>query len=211
MCLNIGSNWGQYTCLFLREQLEFIKTTAKHLRKINIKYDGHDFGSYIFFFWIFTEQKWPLKAPRKGCKFEKKQVGWILGLSLGGIEPCIQFTSLCEVFFTRLDQKTRMSSRAGCYITQLDSSHSLIHFSAYLYPFKSRDLTTPPPSRAGTHTRLVNNGRKDAARLLRENEWRSMSCVEDFREWDLDQSSTCCWHSLVGGKKTLWKRKWSWH
>lgn len=27
--------------------------------------------------------------------------------------------------------------------TQLDSSHSLIHFSAYLYPFKPGDLTTP--------------------------------------------------------------------
>lgn len=97
-----------------------------------------------------TGSKWKKKK-------KKKQVVGILCFSLGGIEPCIQSTALCEVFFTRLDQKTRMSSNAGCYITQLDSSHSLIHFSAYLYPFKSRDLTTPPPSQAGTQTRLMKN------------------------------------------------------
>lgn len=69
------------------------------------------------------------------------------------------------------------------------------HFSAYLYPFKSRDLTNPyaKPSR---HTNwLMNNRRKDAARPLRENKRRCTSCVEDFSEMDLDQSSTGSWHS----------------
>lgn len=156
----------------------------------------------------YSESRNYQNKPKERNAMKKRQVEETLCFSLGGIEPCIQSTSLCEVFFTRLDQKTRMSSRAGCYITQLDSSHSLIHFSAYLYPFKSRDLTTPPPSQADTHTRVENNSRKDAAWLLRENEWRSMSCVEDFREWDLDQSSTCCWHSLVG-KNKLRKHKWA--
>ncbi len=131
-------------------------------------------------------------SPRRGMKMKKKQVVRILCFSLGGIEPCIQSTALCEVFFTRLDQKTRMSSNAGCYITQFDSSHSLIHFSAYLYPFKSRDLTTSPPSQAGTQTRLMKNGKEGCCTTTRENKWRCMSCVEDFTEWDLDQSSTCC-------------------
>lgn len=89
--------------------------------------------------------------------------------SMGETDLCISSTALCEVFFTRLDQKTRMSSNAGCYITQLDSSHSLIHSSAYLYPFKSKDLATPPPSQAASKQGLMNNRRKDAARLLREN------------------------------------------
>lgn len=80
--------------------------------------------------------------PKERNERGKKQFAVILCSKLGGIQPCIQSTALCEVFFTRLDQKTRMSSNAGCYITQLDSPHSLIHFSAYLYPFKSGDLTT---------------------------------------------------------------------
>lgn len=123
---------------------------------MNKRCDAKDCGSYILFFRIFTEQKLPTQVQEEGWKWKKQVVG-ILCLSLGGTEACIQPTALCEVFFTQLDPKTRMSSSAGCYITQLDSSHSLIHLSACLYPFKSRDLTTPRLSQAGTQTNLMNN------------------------------------------------------
>lgn len=161
------------------------------------KYNGKDCGRDVLFFWIFT-----VPSIRRGRKKEEKK-NRLLGvwaLSRGGIASCIQSTALCEVFFTQLNQKTRMSSNAGCYITQLDSSHSLIHFSAYLYPFKSRDLTTLLPSQTGTQTRLMNNRSKDAARLLRKKKWRRVLCVDAFSEWDLDQSSTCCWHTVEGIK-----------
>lgn len=151
--------------------------------------------SSSFDFWIFTEQSSRGEKQRGG-----KQVWGISCCSPGGIEPCIQSTGLCEVFFTRLDQKTRMSSNAGCYITQLDSSHSLIHFSAYLYPFNSRDLTTPPPSQVGTQTRQTNNLRTEAAQLLRENKWRCMQCVKDSSELNPNQSSTYYWCNVVVGK-----------
>lgn len=145
---------------------------------------------------------------------KKKQFAGSLCSKLRGLQSCIQSTVLCEVFFTQLGQKTRMSSSAGCYITQLDSSHSLIHFSAYLYPFKGHH--NPPPSQAGTQTRLMNNRKKDVARLLRENKWSCMSCVENLSEWDLDQSSTYCWHKWLFCLKddnrcephlTLWSHK----
>lgn len=140
---------------------------------------------------------------RKAKEGGKKQVWGISCCSPGGIEPCIQSTGLCEVFFTQLDQKTRMSSNAGCYITQLDSSHSLIHFSAYLYPFNSRDLTTPPPSQVGTQTRQMNNLRTEAAQLLRENKWRCMQCVKDSSELNPNQSSTYYWCNVVVENREL--------
>lgn len=117
----------------------------------------------------YSQRKKRCTKPRgREMKMKKKHIVGILCFC-GQTEPCIQATALCEVFFTQLDQKTRMSSSAGCYITQLDFSHSLIHFSAYLYPFKSRDLTALLPSQAGTQTKLMNNRREDAAWLLKEN------------------------------------------
>lgn len=67
----------------------------------------------------------------------------------GGIELCIQFTAMHEVFVfcpfsTELNQN---SSNARCCIRDLDSSHPLNHFSPYLYPFQSKHLTIPPPNR----------------------------------------------------------------
>lgn len=186
--------------MFVGEQLEFIKNTVKNLIKISNKYNGTDCRPAILFFWIFTEQKLLHQAQGGGWKWKERVVGILCSLAWEGLSPAFSPQPCVKCFSTRPDQKKRMSSNAGCYITQLDFSHSLIHFSAYLYPFKSRDLTTPPPSQAGTQTRQMNNRRKDAARLLRENKWRCTWCVEDFSEWDLDQSSTCCWHTVEGRK-----------
>lgn len=109
-------------------------------------------------------------------------------------QPCVKCFSLGSI------------KRQGCLpVPDVTSHSSILHtllsiFLLICTPFKSRGLTTPAPSQAGTQTRLMNNRRKDAARLLRENEWRCMSCVEDLSEWELDQSSTCCWHSVEGKK-----------
>lgn len=56
---------------------------------------------------------------------------------------------------------------------------------------------------------LMNNRRKDAARLLRENKWGCISCVRTTSvKWDLDQSSTCCWRTEEEErKKTLGKQR----
>lgn len=54
-CLNTGG--GRCTCVFLREQLEFIKNSVKKRNKKKKKYGGKDCGSAILFIWIFTEQE----------------------------------------------------------------------------------------------------------------------------------------------------------
>lgn len=169
----------------------------EHAEKMKGKFITNTTAKTVGMMSYFSEYS-PYQA--KGEKNNRLQGVW--ALSRAGTASCIQSTALCEVFFIRLDQKTRMSSNAGCYITQLDSSQSLIHFSAYLYAFRSRNLTTLVQRQAGTQTRLMNNRRKDAAQPLRKKEWRRMLCVEGFSEWDLDQSSTCCWHIVEGMKYT---------
>lgn len=148
-----------------------------------------------------------VRSPRRGMKMKKKKKSRLWCFSLRGDWALHSVGSPVWSAFHSAPSKVFQ-----CRMLH-HTAWSTTHFSAYLYPFKSRDLTNPyaKPSR---HTNwLMNNRRKDAARLLRENKRRWTSCLEDFSEMDLDQSSTGSWHSRQKKKKKrkkkLRKHKWS--
>lgn len=189
MCLNTGSNWGQY----MGVSQGIIGVYRDHSERIiKKKYNGKNCGSY---FHEYSQSRNVCTKSKERDENEKKKKSRLWCFSLRGDWALHSVGSPVWSAFHSAPSKVFQ-----CRMLH-HTAWSTTHFSAYLYPFKSRDLTNPyaKPSR---HTNwLMNNRRKDAARLLRENKRRWTSCLEDFSEMDLDQSSTGSWHSRQKKKR----------
>lgn len=157
-------------------------SVALHYKKNTVtKYNAKDDGLLSY------AAEYPQhKRPNREIEIKDKWVVVILCLSQGRT----LFTVLREVFFARLDQKTSHDFQCRTLHHKARSFTVSRPFLRLFVPIYV--LATLLLSQAGTQTRLMNNQRKDAVPLLRENKRRCMSCVKDFSEWDLDQSSTRC-------------------
>lgn len=130
----------------------------------------------ILCFLIIHRAETTAPSPRRGKwkKKKKKHVVGILGFSLGGIEPCIQPTAPYEVFFTRLDQKTRMPSNAGCYITHSLILHTLLSISPLICTHLSPGTSQPLSAKPSRHTNKTNEQWKEGCCTTTERKWMEM-------------------------------------
>lgn len=138
MCLNTGSNWGQY----MGVSQGIIGVYRDHSERIiKKKYNGKNCGSY---FHEYSQSRNVCTKSKERDENEKKKKAGCGASAWGGTEPCIQSAALCEVLFTQLHPK---SSNAGCYITQLDPPHISLLICTHLSQGTSQTHT---PSQAGT-------------------------------------------------------------